>query len=306
MLAPRIASSPARAARHLLAVGVDHLDLARGRHLAARLEPAGIGTVERRVARIEQGHDRRRLGHAIGVHQADIAASPASPCAARLRASARRRRGCSLRLEMSNSAKRGWLTSMLIMVGTNCACVTFSACDGLQHLDRLEARHEGVAAAHQGDAEGRGAIGEMEHRRRNGCRPCRRRSRCRRPHSARSPPGWYASASRPWSDRSCRRCRTDRRGRRRPRRRRRRLVGREVLVVQYAVGRGDVVEPDRPRARPGSCRRAPSGDGPSRASMNSATAPESSRMYSISGAASRVLSGTMTAPIQGMAYINSK
>jgi len=30
------------------------------------------------------------------------------------------------RSERSNSAKRGWLTSMLIMVGTNCACVTFS------------------------------------------------------------------------------------------------------------------------------------------------------------------------------------
>ena len=41
-------------------------------------------------------------------------------------------------------------------------------------------------------------------------------------------------------------------------------------------------------------------------SMNSATAPESDRMYSISGAASRVLIGTMAAPIQGMAYISSK
>ena len=41
-------------------------------------------------------------------------------------------------------------------------------------------------------------------------------------------------------------------------------------------------------------------------STNSATAPESARMYSISGAASRVLSGTMAAPIHGMAYINSK
>ena len=29
-------------------------------------------------------------------------------------------------VRMSNSAKRGWLTIMLIMVGTNCACVTFS------------------------------------------------------------------------------------------------------------------------------------------------------------------------------------
>ena len=42
------------------------------------------------------------------------------------------------------------------------------------------------------------------------------------------------------------------------------------------------------------------------ASMNRPTAPESDRMYSISGAASRVLSGTMTAPIQGRAYISSK
>ena len=41
-------------------------------------------------------------------------------------------------------------------------------------------------------------------------------------------------------------------------------------------------------------------------SMNSATAPESARMYSISGAASRVLIGTMAAPIHGMAYISSK
>ncbi len=28
---------------------------------------------------------------------------------------------------MSNSAQRGWLTSMLTMVGTSCAWVTFSA-----------------------------------------------------------------------------------------------------------------------------------------------------------------------------------
>ncbi len=41
-------------------------------------------------------------------------------------------------------------------------------------------------------------------------------------------------------------------------------------------------------------------------SMNSATAPESERMYSSSGVASRVLSGTMAAPIHGMAYISSK
>ena len=37
------------------------------------------------------------------------------------------------------------------------------------------------------------------------------------------------------------------------------------------------------------------------ASMNSGDAPESDRMYSSSGVASRVLSGTMAAPIQGMA-----
>ena len=41
-------------------------------------------------------------------------------------------------------------------------------------------------------------------------------------------------------------------------------------------------------------------------SMNSATAPASERMYSSSGVASRVLSGTMAAPIHGMAYISSK
>ena len=58
-----------RAARHLLAVGVDDLDLAAERHLAARLQLAGERPVERRVARIEQGHDRRRLGHAVGMHQ---------------------------------------------------------------------------------------------------------------------------------------------------------------------------------------------------------------------------------------------
>ena len=36
--------------------------------------------------------------------------------------------------------------------------------DGLQDLDGLEARHEGVAAARHRDAEGRGAIGQVEHR----------------------------------------------------------------------------------------------------------------------------------------------
>ena len=41
-------------------------------------------------------------------------------------------------------------------------------------------------------------------------------------------------------------------------------------------------------------------------SMNNADAPEFDNMYSISGAASRVLSGTMAAPIHGMAYISSK
>ncbi len=41
-------------------------------------------------------------------------------------------------------------------------------------------------------------------------------------------------------------------------------------------------------------------------SMNSATAPESFRMYSISGAASRVLIGTITAPSHGRAYISSR
>jgi hypothetical protein len=41
-------------------------------------------------------------------------------------------------------------------------------------------------------------------------------------------------------------------------------------------------------------------------SMKSSVAPESFKMYSISGAASRVLIGTMAAPIQGIAYISSK
>ncbi len=41
-------------------------------------------------------------------------------------------------------------------------------------------------------------------------------------------------------------------------------------------------------------------------STNSAAAPESFRMYSISGAASRVFTGTITAPIQGRAYISSR
>ena len=41
-------------------------------------------------------------------------------------------------------------------------------------------------------------------------------------------------------------------------------------------------------------------------SMKSRVLPESFRMYSISGVASRVLIGTITAPIHGMAYISSK
>ena len=41
-------------------------------------------------------------------------------------------------------------------------------------------------------------------------------------------------------------------------------------------------------------------------SMNNADAPESDNMCSSFGVASRVLSGTMAAPIHGMAYRSSK
>ena len=145
---------------------------------------------------------------------------------------------------MSNSAKRGWLTSMLIMVGTNCACVTFSRGDGLQHLDRLEARHEGVAAADQRDAEGRGAVGEMEHRAGMDVGgvgvEAHAGDRVHRvhhevgvgQHHALGPAGRAAGVEQAGEVVVGR---ADILGR---------LVGGEVLVVQHAVGRGDVVEPD--------------------------------------------------------------
>ena len=84
-----------RAARHFLAVLVDDLHLGGERRLAAGFEAAGIRPVERGVARRQQGHDRRRLGHAVGVDELAMRASPQAPCAARPRASARRRRGCT-------------------------------------------------------------------------------------------------------------------------------------------------------------------------------------------------------------------